>query len=78
VIDRISKTLALLAILPRLGHQGIVHGTLEKGVPHIPYLVVYRIDVGGAGNVSHKRPDDELVVLRVYHAAQPRSKHDRL
>jgi plasmid stabilization system protein ParE len=70
VIDRIHKTLTLLAMLPRLGHSGLVHETFEKGVPHVPYLIVYRID---------KADDDrELVVLRVYHGAQPRSKYDRL
>jgi plasmid stabilization system protein ParE len=70
VIDRVRKTLALLAVLPRLGHPGLVRGTFEKGVPRVPYLIVYRIDV----------TDDnrELVVLRVYHGAQPRSKYDRL
>ena len=35
VIDRIRKTLTLLAILPRLGHPGLVHGTFEKGVPFV-------------------------------------------
>jgi plasmid stabilization system protein ParE len=70
VIDRIRKTLVLLAVLPRLGHPGLVHGTFEKGVPRVPYLIVYRIDSGSE--------DRELVVLRVYHGAQPRSKYDRL
>jgi plasmid stabilization system protein ParE len=70
VIDRIRKTLRLLAVLPRLGHPGLVRGTLEKGVPRVPYLIVYRI------NMTDQ--DRELAVLRVYHAAQPRSKWDRL
>ena len=70
VIDRIRKTLVLLAVLPRLGHPGLVRGTFEKGVPRVPYLIVYRIDVGSE--------DRELVVLRVYHGAQPRSEYDRL
>ena len=70
VIDRIRKTLTLLAVLPRLGHPGLVHGTLEKRVPRVPYLVVHRIGV--------RDDDGELVVLRVYHGAQPRSKYDRL
>jgi plasmid stabilization system protein ParE len=69
VIDRIRKMLTLLAVLPRLGHPGLVRGTFEKGVPRVPYLIVYRFDL----------TDDEreLVVLRVYHGAQPRSKDDR-
>ena len=70
VIHGIRKTLTLLAVLPRLGHPGLVHRTFEKGVPRVPYLIVYRFDI----------TDDEreLVVLRVYHGAQPRSKYDRL
>jgi toxin ParE1/3/4 len=70
VIDRIRKTLTLLGVLPRLGHPGLVHGTFEKEVPRMPYLVVYRIDITD--------DDRELVVLRVYHGAHPRSKYDRL
>jgi hypothetical protein len=60
----------LLAVLPWLGHPGLVHGTFEKGVPRVPYLIVYRFDL----------TDDEreLAVLRIYHGVQPRSKHDRL
>ena len=69
VIDRIRKTLTLLAVLPRLGHPGLVQGTFEKGVPRVPYLIVYRFDTTNAQR--------ELVVLRVYHGAQPRSKYDR-
>ena len=69
VIDRVRKMLTLLAVLPRLGHPGLVHGTFEKGVPRVPYLIVYRFDITDA--------ERELVVLRVYHGAQPRSKYDR-
>jgi hypothetical protein len=67
VIERIRKTLVLLAVLPRLGHPGLVHGTFEKGVSRVPYLVVYWFDI----------TDDnrELVVLRVYHGGQPQSKY---
>ena len=64
VMDRIRKTLTLLAVLPRLGHPGLVPGTFQKGVPRVPYLVVYRMDIAEA--------DRELVVLRVYHGAQDR------
>lgn len=65
VIEHIRKTLRLLALLPRLGRAGAVHGTFEKGVPRVPYLVVYRTDLAEAG--------DELIILRVYHTAQDRS-----
>lgn len=64
VIEGIRKSVALLAILPRTGRDGIVPGTLEKIIPRIPYVIVFRIDI-----------DDgirELVVLRVYHTAQDR------
>ena len=44
VIYRIRKMLTLLAVLPRLGHTGLVRGTFEKGVPRVPYLIVYRFD----------------------------------
>jgi toxin ParE1/3/4 len=64
VIDRIRRTLALLATLPRLGHAGIVHGTYEISIPRVPFLVVYRVDVGDR--------NEELVILCVYHAAQDR------
>ena len=45
VIDRIRRILALLAVLPRLGHEGAVPGTFEKGVPRVPYVIVYRFDI---------------------------------
>jgi plasmid stabilization system protein ParE len=47
--------------------RGIVDGTLERIVPRTRYVVVYCVDVGD---------EDELVVLRVYHAAQDRSSDE--
>jgi len=64
VIDRIRRTLVLLSTFPRLGHAGIVHGTYEISIPRVPFLVVYRVDVGDR--------NEELIILRVYHAAQDR------
>jgi toxin ParE1/3/4 len=64
VIDCIRRTLALLSTLPRLGHAGIVQGTYEISIPRVPFLI-YRVDVGDR--------HEELVILRVYHAAQDRS-----
>lgn len=64
VLDRIRRTIKLLAVLPRLGHPGLVPGTLERSVSRVPYLIIYRIDLTGN--------DRELVILRVYHAAQDR------
>jgi len=65
VIDRIRRTIALLCTLPRLGHTGIVHGTYEISIPRVPFLAVYR--------ATSPNRHEELVVLRVYHAAQDRS-----
>jgi len=64
VFDQIANVIGLLKTFPRLGHPGIVDGTLERIVPRTPYVLVYRIDVG-----DH----DELAILRVYHVAQDRS-----
>ncbi len=64
VIERIRKTVTLLAILPRAGRDGVVPGTFEKVVPRIPYMIVFRVDINDGAR--------ELVVLRVYHAAQDR------
>lgn len=64
VIERIRKTLTLLAILPRTGRDGLVPGTFEKVVQRIPYVVVFRVDINDV--------ERELVVPRVYHAAQDR------
>jgi hypothetical protein len=42
---RIVETVRLLSALPRLGHAGRKHGTREFAVPHLPYIVVYRVDI---------------------------------
>jgi plasmid stabilization system protein ParE len=63
VLDEIGSVIRRLRTFPRLGHLGVVDGTLERIVPRTPYVIVYRIDVGD---------QDELIVLRVYHAAQDR------
>ena len=64
VIECIRKTLTLLAILPRTGHDGTVPGTFEKVVPRVPYVIVFRVDINDDSR--------ELVLLRVYHTAQDR------
>jgi hypothetical protein len=38
--------------------------TFEKVVPRIPYVIVFRVDINDGPR--------ELVILRVYHAAQER------
>jgi len=64
VLDQIVNVTGRLSTFPRLGHLGIVDGTLERVVPRTPYVIVYRVDLGDR---------DELIILRVYHAAQDRS-----
>jgi plasmid stabilization system protein ParE len=58
---RIVETVRLLCTLPRLGRAGRKPGTRELVVPHLPYIIVYRIDIAN---------EDELVILGVFHAAQ--------
>jgi toxin ParE1/3/4 len=67
VVEQIRGIIRLLAEWPHLGRAGIVAGTYERSVPRTPYVVVYRIDLGTL---------DELIVLRVPHAAQDRSRYD--
>ena len=64
VLDQIANVIGRLKTFPRLGHPGVVDGTLERIVPRSPYVIVYRIDLGDR---------DELIILRVYHATQDRS-----
>lgn len=63
VRGRILETIKMLRTLPRLGHAGRKQGTRELGVAGLPYIVVYRIDIGD---------EDELVILGVFHGAQDR------
>ena len=58
---RIIETIRLFAALPRLGHGGRKQGTREFAIPRLPYIIVYRIDIGD---------DDELVILGIFHGAQ--------
>ncbi len=67
VVDHIRGMIRLLADWPQLGHAGTVGGTYERTVPRTPYVIVYRIDFG---------TQDALIILRVPHAAQDRSRYD--
>ena len=58
---RIIETVRLLGALPRLGHAGRKQGTREFVMAQLPYILVYRIDIGD---------EDELVILGVFHGAQ--------
>lgn len=60
---RIIETVRLLRALPRLGHAGRKQGTREFVVPHLPYIVIYRVDIA---------EEDELVILGIFHGAQDR------
>jgi plasmid stabilization system protein ParE len=63
VRGRILETINLLRSAPRLGHIGRRPGTREIVVSGLPYIVIYRLDIGDA---------DELIILRVVHAARQR------
>lgn len=63
VRGRIFATITNLRALPRLGRSGQRAGTRELLVAGLPYLIVYRLDIGDA---------DELVILGIFHAAQQR------
>lgn len=58
---RIIETVRLLSALPHLGRAGRRQGTREFVVPHVPYIVVYRVDLAEEG---------ELVILGIFHAAR--------
>lgn len=60
---RILDTIKRLQSLPDMGHVGRMPGTRELRVAGLPYVVVYRVDIGDA---------DELVVLGIFHGAQDR------
>lgn len=56
VLAHVRRTLGMLAGWPHLGKPGRRIGTRETLLPRMPYVVVYRIDLGR---------EDALVVLRV-------------
>ena len=60
---RVLDTIARLQKLPALGHVGRKDGTREMRVAGLPFVVVYRVDIGDR---------DELVILAVFHTAQDR------
>lgn len=63
VIARIRLSAEGLMTFPYMGRTGIVPGTFEYAVPGLPYIIVYRVDLGD---------NDEVVILGVFHGAQQR------
>jgi hypothetical protein len=45
VLGQISNIIGRLRTFPRLGHQAIVDGTIERVVPRTLYVIVYRLHV---------------------------------
>ena len=63
VRGRILETITVLGSSPRLGRIGQRQGTRAIVVAGLPYVIIYRIDVGDA---------DALVILGIFHVAQAR------
>jgi addiction module RelE/StbE family toxin len=63
VVARIRATAQALSLFPQMGHVGHLSGTLEHKVKRLPYVIVYRVEIGDT---------DRVVILGVYHAHQQR------
>jgi toxin ParE1/3/4 len=61
IVARIFREAERLGEFPRMGHAGVVPGTLEWIVNGLPYIVVHQISATG-----------EVIVLGVFHGAQER------
>ena len=53
MLDQIASVIGRLKTFPRLGHPGVVDGTLERIVPRSPYVIVYRIDLGDRDELDY-------------------------
>lgn len=62
VMGRIRAAVKRLGEFPRIGHPGLVTGTLEWVVRGLPYIIVHELHA----------QSDEVVVLGVFHGAQDR------
>jgi toxin ParE1/3/4 len=60
---RIVETVKRLQRSPWIGRAGRRDGTRELRATGLPFVIVYRIDIGDV---------DELVVLGIFHTAQDR------
>lgn len=63
IVSRIRASAQALCQFPYLGHIGHVPGTLELVVVRLPYVIVYRIDIGD---------EDQIIILGVFHFARNR------
>jgi toxin ParE1/3/4 len=66
VLAHIRAAAEQLAESPLIGHTGSATGTREWVVVGLPYLIVHELN----------EPEDELVVLGIYHGAQLRPGQD--
>jgi plasmid stabilization system protein ParE len=64
VIERVRAAAEQLSEFPRIGHGGVVPGTLEWVVKGLPYVIVHEVDA----------QRNEVIVLGVFHGAQDREK----
>jgi toxin ParE1/3/4 len=60
IADAIDNRLAMLESMPRMGRIGRLDGTRELVISNTPYIVIYQLEGS----------DDQIVVLRLLHAAQ--------
>ena len=47
IVGRLRQNIEILADFPRLGKVGRIENTFELSVSGLPYVVVYRLGVGG-------------------------------
>ena len=66
VIGRIHSAAELLGESPHIGHAGTEAGTREWVVVGLPYVIVHELN----------SPQDEVVVLGIYHGARLRPGQD--
>ena len=62
VVEFILTAIERLAVLPDAGRKGKVHGTLERVVSKLPYVIVYKLD----------RSTDTIQVIGVVHGSRER------
>ena len=62
VVAQIAHAIARLSQFPQSGRLGAVKTTREVVVPHIPFIVVYRV------------MDDTVEIIAVFHVAQNRPR----